>query len=380
MHAISHSETMTSAVSNSAPHDSEAPLKFETLRAGELDDSLLGEWQKLRQQDAVYTSPYFDPEFTKAIAKVRDDVRVAVASRNGEIVSILPYQINSPKNAVPAGGMLNDWHGPIGSSDPAVVKGMLSESGLSSYKYHCIARGESKLLDFSFREVESHYLDLSDGWEAYRKWVRKHSSTVKRQGQKTRALEREVGPVRFEFDCREESLLEKLIEMKRSRYQRSDTFDILSVDWARQLLREIFSTRKPNFSGLLSAYWAGDQLVGVHFGMLTKDILHYWFPVYDPQFQRYSPGTEMLLQSAQHACERGATKLDLGYGDDTYKFKFCNAHAPVHVGLVNFNSLSWQVSKRQYELRMSLKQMPMKPIAKKLLRNVFPGFGGWNFR
>lgn len=355
-------------------------LTYDFYRADELDDGLLAQWENLRQLNPVYASPYFDAEFTKAVAKIRDDVRIAVASNNGSVVSILPYQINSAKNAVPAGGLLNDWHGPIGSSDPEVVKAMLRQGGLNSYKYHCISRGNEELCEFSFRHVEAHHLDLSDGWEAYRKWVRKHSSTVKRQGQKTRALEREVGPVRFELDCLDASMLEKLIEMKRSRYQRSNTFDILSVDWARQLIREIFSIRKPNFSGLLSAYWAGDQLVGVHFGMLTRDILHYWFPVYDPQFQRYSPGTEMLLQSAQYACERGITKLDLGYGDDDYKFKFCNAHEPVHVGMVNFNSLSWQVFKRQHEIRMGLKQMPMKPIAKKLLRNVFPGFGGWNFR
>jgi len=239
---------------------------------------------------------------------------------------------------------------------------------------------ESWLEPFRFHDHESHYLDLSDGWEAYRKWVRKHSSTVKRQGQKTRALEREVGPIRFELDCDQDEVLEKLIQLKRQRYQRSATFDILSVQWAADLLREIHRIRQSDFQGLLSAYWAGDQLIGVHFGMLTDSTLHYWFPVYAPAYQRYSPGTEMLMLSAEHACQLGKKKLDLGYGDDDYKFKFCNGHEKVACGVIDFNPLSRKIESARYELRTRLKGVPMKPMAKRMLRAVFPGFGKWNFR
>jgi CelD/BcsL family acetyltransferase involved in cellulose biosynthesis len=364
----------------SSPHSTHSGLLFRTITTSEIDAPIEQAWERLRAEDRVYDSPYFDAEFTKAVARVRDDVRIAIAFENNVPVSILPLQENSSGNAVPAGGRLNDWHGPIGRSDADIIEQMMANAGMSSYSFHAAATRDRSVSKYHFKDLESHFLDLSQGWDAYRSWVRKHSSTVKRQGQKTRALGREVGPIRFEFDCDQEEILERLIAMKRTRYQRSNTFDILSVDWAAELLREIFKIRKSNFRGLLSAYWAGDQLVGVHFGMLTQNILHYWFPVYDPQYQRYSPGTEMLLQAAEHACDVGVKKLDLGYGDDDYKFKFCNAHEPVAVGMVNFNSIGWELAKQKYDLRIRLKRIPLKPLAKRMLRSVFPNFGGWNFR
>jgi CelD/BcsL family acetyltransferase involved in cellulose biosynthesis len=356
------------------------PVQIKVVKAEELCGSLLEEWDRLRSGTSVYQSPYFDAEFVKAASRVRDDVRIAIALEEDEIVSFLPIQQNSRGRAVPAGGLLNDWHGILGKSSVGILKAMLKEIGVRSYKYHAMDNAESDFSKFHFEEYQSHFLDLSAGWEAYKKWAFKNSSTIKRQGQKSRGLQRDFGDVRFEFEADSPELLERLIELKRSKYQRSNTFDILGVPWAAELLREIHKIRKPNFRGLLSTYWAGDELVGAHFGMLTDRVLHYWFPVYDPRFQRYSPGTEMLMQAAEHACKIGVKKLDLGYGDDAYKFKFCNAHEPVAFGMVNFNQVSHQMARQQYLLRNQLKDIPMKPMVKRALRSVFPRFGGWNFR
>ena len=174
--------------------------------------------------------------------------------------------------------------------------------------------------------------------------------------------------------------LEELIEMKRQKYQRTRTFDILSVDWAADLLRELLQVRVPGFQGLLSTLHAGDKLVAVHFGMLTNSILHYWFPVYDPTFSRYSPGTELMLRCAEAATERGVKKLDLGYGDDPYKLKFSNGIEPVVCGKFTTGRLAFLMARKRYKIRNQLKKIPMKPLAKTMLRTVFPGFGGWNYK
>lgn len=357
-----------------------ARVNVQVVRPHSLCGPLLEDWERIRKSKPVFASPYFDVEFTKAVGRVRDDVRIAIAENDGDIVGILPFQEHKRGHAVPVGGLLNDWHGVMGDQSPAILEKILKASKLKSFKFHAIDNSNDGLKKFYFREFNSHYLDLSNGWEEYRKWAFKNSSTIKRQGQKTRGLGREVGEVRFEFESEDPLLLERLIELKRARYQNADTFDILGVPWASDVLREIHRIREPNFRGVLSALWAGDELIGCHFGMLTKGILHYWFPVYDPQYHRYSPGTEMLMQSAKSACDSGIRKLDLGYGDDAYKFKFCNAHEPVAFGLVNFNSFSRIVAKQRYTFRNQLKQIPMKPLAKRILRTIYPHFGGWNFR
>jgi CelD/BcsL family acetyltransferase involved in cellulose biosynthesis len=355
-------------------------FKIELLTPDQLCGGVARQWNELRSASPEFASPYYAIEFTKAVARVRDDVRVAVAVRNEAIVSILPYQLNSPTRAVPVGGRLNDLHGIMGENSEEVLSQMLRKSGLKSYAFHSMPSEAKTFEPFQFRKIQSHHMDLTEGWEQFRAWIRRHSSTVKRQGQKTRNLEKEIGPIRFEFDCDSSNVLETLIDMKRSKYQRSKTFDILSVEWAANLLREIHTIKTDDFQGLLSAMWAGDELIGVHFGMLCNDILHYWFPVYDPRFSRYSPGTEMMLLCAEEACQRGITKLDLGYGDDAYKFKFCNGHESVACGQVNYSPLAFELAKTRYNVRMKLKNIPLKSQAKAVLRRVFPEFGQWNFR
>jgi CelD/BcsL family acetyltransferase involved in cellulose biosynthesis len=353
------------------------------LGAHELCGDLEQQWQSLRQFSKFFSSPYFDANFIKAVAKVRQDVRIVMVEENGVPVCFLPIQENSKGHAVPAGGRLNDYHGILGKPEQTTrhFKRMLKSANLKSYSFHALVPpNDPRIQPFAFRQIQTHHLDLSNGWDAYQKWVRRHSSTVKRQGQKTRNLEKDFGPIRFEFDTADGNVLEKLIELKRAKYQRTKTFDILSVDWAANLLRELHHVKKTNFQGILQAMWAGDDLVCVHFGMVTDEILHYWFPIYDFQFSRYSPGTEMMMRVAQDAASRGIKMLDLGYGDDPWKFKFCNGNQNVTNGQINFNPLELKLAQKRYELRTKLKQVPLKPLMKTVLRSVFPGFGNWNFK
>ena len=357
-------------------------MDVQFITADELCGELADRWDALRLSNEYFDSPYFDVNFIKAVAKVRDDVKVALFVEDDEVVGFLPFQLNSSGRAVPPGGRLNDYHGIIGGTGDieSHFKKMFQGSDLKSYAFHALPPTTEDYEQYAFREIRTHHLDLSIGWEGYRKWVRKHSSTVKRQGQKTRNLEKAVGPIRFEFDSDEGDILERLIELKRAKYQRSKTFDILSVKWAADLLRELQGVKHPNFQGILQTMWAGDELVCVHFGMLTDKILHYWFPIFDHQYARYSPGTEMMMRVAEECCERGIEKLDLGYGDDPWKFKFCNAHTRVLNGQVNFNPLELKLARTRYVVRNKLKEIPMKPLAKSILRTVFPGFGQWNFK
>ncbi len=126
--------------------------------------------------------------------------------------------------------------------------------------------------------------------------------------------------------------------------------------------------------------WVGDRLVAGHFGMLGGDILHYWFPTFDIEFARYSPGTELILRVCQHATTIGVNTVDFGYGDDPYKFKFCNASMPVSCGQVRFNRAAFLLAKQRFQLRNRLKQIPMKGGVKKMVRGLYPGWGQWNFK
>ncbi len=364
-------------------HSASVVRSIQVVPVDELDDAVWCRWRELIQLSPHLKSPYFLPEFTQAVARVRSDVEIALfKDQLGLVQGIFPFQRTNRFHAEPVGGRLNDIHGVIGCrfEQTRMLAKLLNVAGLKSFGFHAILPDDPAWEHYQFCELDSHHLDLSQGWDHYYHWVRENSSTVKRHGQKSRALERDLGDIRFEFHSESTAALERLVELKRAKYQRTKTFDILSVEWAANLLREIHRVETPEFRGLLSVLWAGDHFVAGHIGMLTPSQLHYWFPIYDPLFSKYSPGTELLLRVAEEACVRGVEKLDLGYGDDPYKFKFANATEKVRLGLVTENGLKFQFANQQYHWRQRSKNIPLKPVVKKMLRAVYPNFGGWNFK
>ena len=66
-----------------------------SVKADQLTDQQISDWSRLQQQNREFDSPYFRPEFTRAVASVRDDVEVAVLERHGQSIGFLPYQRRS---------------------------------------------------------------------------------------------------------------------------------------------------------------------------------------------------------------------------------------------------------------------------------------------
>jgi CelD/BcsL family acetyltransferase involved in cellulose biosynthesis len=85
---------------------------------------------------------------------------------------------------------------------------------------------------------------------------------------------------------------------------------------------------------MLSLLYAGETLVAGHFGMRSSTVWHYWFPAYDRQFARFSPGLALLLKMAQHAEELGLRCIDLGTGMSLYKKRLMNASVSVAEGSI----------------------------------------------
>ena len=186
------------------------PLKLELIAPQLVRGELADAWNSIQRSNSKLDSPYFDLEFTQAVARVRDDVEVAVFSDEDQVVALLPFQRASDHHAVPVGGRLNDSHGILfhpryehQSSARELVERMMKAADLDSFAFHSLSQLDPSLKRFEFIEQGSHYMDLSDGWDTYYQWARKNSVAIKRQKQKTRKMGREIGPVRFEFDCRD---------------------------------------------------------------------------------------------------------------------------------------------------------------------------------
>ena len=342
-------------------------------------------WKTMCEQDPLQNSGHFHPEFAKAVCRVRDDVEFAIIRDQGEITGIFAFQRIGRKVAHPVGGMMSDFHGLIAKRDAKIDFGvLLRETGLSQFDFHALQKSEASQSPLAIKKVyrvlNCPYIDLTSGQPAYQDWLLHHSSTLKRLPQKARAMVRRLGPMRLEFDCRDPHALEQLIAMKRAKYRRTRTFDLLGVKWTSNLLREIFQVRKKGFRGQLSVLWAGDTLVAAHFGFVNETTLHYWFPAHQDEHGRFSPGTQLMYELTQNATDNGVQRIDLGYGASELKDRFANGRTTVEYGCYGFNPLSRSYGQGRFEIRQALKRIPAKETVKKLVRPILPNLGKGKFR
>jgi CelD/BcsL family acetyltransferase involved in cellulose biosynthesis len=68
----------------------------------------------------------------------------------------------------------------------------------------------------------------------------------------------------------------------------------------------------------------GDRPISWHFGFLHRAVLHWYKPTYDKQFERFSPGKVHLASVIEHGLQHGWKEIDLGCGQEDYKYRWTN--------------------------------------------------------
>lgn len=359
----------------------QSSISVDVMNCDQLTQPHWEAWARIRQSNPLLTSPCYHLEFTRAVSRCRDDVKIAMASRGTDVIAFLPFQSAIRGHAHPVGGLLNDFHGPItGPSASLDLHRFVREIGLASWQFHALYPYDVVSAESRFEIRPSPYLDLSAGFEAYLAGAQQRASTVKRQAQKTRGMIRDAGPLRFEFESPDFAALEHLITLKRAKYRRTHVFDVLSVPWCANLLREVHAARTPNFRGILSTLSAGRHLVALHMGMLSGHTLHYWFPVFDPRFARYSPGTQLILETARHAAGLGVTIVDLSYGELPFKTRLASDAWEVASGRIQRNSWRRGFGRWHMMNRERLRDLLFSESVRKCVRTVVPQFGRHNYR
>ena len=281
-------------------------------------------WRHLQGASPDLASPYFCPEFIEAVGAVRPGLRVAVLEEADRIAGFFPFERTWLGEGYPAGGKLSDYHGVIATPETSWnTPELLRACGLVSWRFDHLPATQASFAAHASCEAISPALDLSHGFEAYRQQRRQSGSLWLAQlERKARKLARELGPLRFEADAREDAVLERVLAWKSAQCQRTGTVDFFALRWTRELVERIAAERGASFGGVLCALYAGDELVAAHLGMRSERAWHWWFPVYNRKFARYSPGGILLLRVAEAAAKSGASVLDLGKGADAYKESF----------------------------------------------------------
>lgn len=301
-----------------------------------LSNDLIGVWRSHQAADENLRGPFFSPEYIRLAASACPEVIVAVIERAGEAPAFLPFHRDGSNVARPVGLRACDFSGIIAA--PGYTwspESILRSCGIAGWDFTNIVTSDQTMQPYFRKYDESPFVDLRNGFDAFTSArVQMGSDVVKSVAQKFRKIDREVAPVRFEAHVIDRQALARLYEWKAAQRARTNTVDVLSTPWMRQIVERMLEGGTPLFAGLLSVLYVGDQVAAVHFGMRSETVWHYWFAAYNPALQKYSPGLINLLEILKVAPAMGIRTVTLGQGDEAYKLRFATGSTRLASGSV----------------------------------------------
>lgn len=330
-------------------------MKISMIPAKALTSELKEKWSLLQQSDSNFASPFFCPEFTSSLALYRDDIYVAFMEEDGDVVGVFPFRLGRCSIAKPM--YMSDYEGLIVKKGLAwKLEDVLKSCGLVAWDFsHLIACQTALQKTNCLKMTSSAIINLSKGYEAYVTGLREsRAKRINNIFRQIRKIEQEVGTIIFKEDISDMSILHKLLEWKVAKYKSGKKLDA----WVIKTLEAIFLTRDNNFGGMLSALYAGQELIAAHFGMRSGKILHWWFPAYNKRFGKYSPGIILLLKTAEICSSLRIEVIDFGAGDEAYKRLLSNDSILIGEGCFEIASLVTLGRKLSRDIKTCIRKTP----------------------
>ena len=344
-------------------------MNVHVVPASDLGPPELARWSELQRASPTYRSPFFRPEFMTAVASVRD-VRVAVIEDAGKVAGFFPFEVGRRRSGRPIGWPHSDYHGPVlDDAVPLDPRKLVRACGLASWSFDHLPAQLTAFVPYAFGQGRSPSLDLSRGFDPYLA-SRKTRSEVRNTLRKARKLAREVGPLRFDPESDASDLFARLLGWKRLQYAETGVRDLLADAGSRELLERLHATRGAEFGGALSVLYAGDIVVALHFGLRSGSVGHSWFPAYNRELGRYSPGLMLFLELAKAAAPLGIREIDLGKGEAPYKLALATDSLPLYEGCVGARALSALPVRVRTSARRALRRAGVHRAARRALHRM----------
>ncbi|HZZ30148.1 MAG TPA: GNAT family N-acetyltransferase [Pirellulales bacterium] len=340
-------------------------MKITTFPAAQLSQEHWTAWSEVQRSEKEFDSPYFRPEFTQAVAAVRNDVEVGVLEQAGEMVGFFPYQ-RARGIARPVGGRLSDFQGVIVRRNVEwnLVE-LLKRCRLKAWHFDHAVSSQQKLHPYHRHVEDSPYADFSDGFTNYAaQHVQCGGDQFPNITEKARKLERRIGPLRFEAETNDTQVFDTLLRWKQQQYVRSGATNVFSFAWTRAVLERIFGCREEAFAGTLCALYAGEKLMAAHFGMRSYGVQHYWFPSYATEFAKFSPGMVRDLEFIKSLAAMGCRRLDFGKGMDQHKQYFMSGASQVAVGSVDLRPVRGIAQRQWHRAYAWARRSPLRKPAR----------------
>jgi CelD/BcsL family acetyltransferase involved in cellulose biosynthesis len=309
-------------------------LRIEVAAMDSLADTLLARWQRVQDEVPAFASPFLGPGWAKLVSACGRNVQVAVLFRGRTAVGFFPFELVEAGHGKPVGTVFSDYQAAV--VEPGVevdVERLLDAAGLRRWDFDHLLKAQAPFTQYHRQDGFSPVLDLSCGFEHYRRHLAAQGRRQLQQAaRRRRQMERALGPVTFTAHERDLGILSRLLELKAAQWTRSGWSGRFKAPWERALTIGLVHTDTPAFGGLLSVLRAAGKPVAIHLGPRSRTVWHYWITAYDPEAAHFSPGIVMLEQMARSAQALGLSMIDLGKGEEGYKQRFMTGAVPLAEG------------------------------------------------
>ena len=342
------------------------PFEVEIVRPSMLRVADTAAWSAIQRADPAFRSPLLSPHFARAVGKVRDDARVAMVSREGERVAFFGFHQRPGGFGRPLGAPFSDYHGVVSTADTGLKPGqIIALAGLKAFRHNGLIDPHG-LFPATESPVEAFAIELTQSPDDYLEAVRAASPKKFKNWRRLAHRLAEVGPLTIRAD-ESQAAFDAVMEWKSAQFLRTGVQDVLRPQWATDLMQSLFETRNGPMTGLLLSLYAGDTLVGGHFGVREGGVYHPWIASMSPEMAAFSPGQTFIDQAIRAMPELGLEVYDLGCGHDHYKRPFAPAISLVGSG---FHSAPGGTFKRAEEAAWTLGPLGRSSAVDKVRRRL----------
>jgi CelD/BcsL family acetyltransferase involved in cellulose biosynthesis len=307
-------------------------MRVTVVRPDELGDSEASLWASFQGSAPELQSPFLSLTFARVVGRVRRNARVAVVEANGRIEAFLAFELGPRKMGMPIGHPMNNLQAFVTRETPIDARQVIRKAGLRGWRF-IAAPGEQRALlphHYQGTAIRAPVIDVSDGYASY--VSSRSSNLIAEVGRKRRGLERQIGPLSLEWGNAAPEHVRLLMDWKIARY--GGARELFADPTARRIVEELATTPDEDCAGLVNVLRAGDRVAAVISGLIGRSGLSGWFTAFDLDLRKFSPGTIVVLATAEEAASRNISRIDMGAGQDSYKFRLANDSYPVAGGAV----------------------------------------------
>jgi CelD/BcsL family acetyltransferase involved in cellulose biosynthesis len=317
-------------------------MKITIIKGEELSIDLCDKWLEIQKDNCIFHSPFLSPYYINLVAKVKKDVYVAIIEENNEIVGFFPFQKDENRFGMPVGKGVTDYQGVILKQLVSLnAIELISKCNLNTWEFDHLITSQNIFELYYTRETISPLIDLSNGYEVYKKErIESGTKQISQIEKQLRKIENEIGSIMFKTEVDDFDLLQKLINWKSAQFKQTGAFDDFSLKWVRELYERIFYFEKKNeFKKLLSTFYINDDPIAIELGLVYKNIDHGWCSAYNKSYSKYSPGLILQLKIIEIANQIGITIIDLGKGTYLYKKRLMNGSIKIAEGKIDITNI-----------------------------------------